>query len=177
MRIISGKNRGRKIIPPKKLNARPTTDFAREGLFNILENNYNLEDLSVLDLFAGTGSIGLEFGSRGSKSVLMVDNNRLHVGFIQKLITELNYPDSEVLLDDSFRYIRNSYKQFDIIFADPPYNMTGLEELPDLIFEYELLNEKGWFILEHSANHDFSMHSKFLKHRKYGSVNFSIFEL
>lgn len=176
MRIISGKNRGRVIKPPKNLKARPTTDFAREGLFNILENSLHLEELSVLDLFAGTGSIGLEFGSRGSQSVKMIDNNRLHIKFVQRLIKEFNYDKAEAILEDAFVYIRNSTDQFDIIFADPPYNMDGLEEIPDLIFEYELLRKDGWFIIEHSVNHNFSKHSQFFKHRKYGSVNFSFFK-
>ena len=176
MRIISGKNRGRIIKPPKNLNARPTTDFAREGLFNILENSLHLEELAILDLFAGTGSIGLEFGSRGSKSITMIDNNRLHIKFIQRLINELNYDSAEAMLEDVFVYLRNSTDQFDLVFADPPYNMDGLEEIPDLIFEYDLLRNDGWFIFEHSVNHDFSKHSHFFKHRKYGSVNFSFFK-
>lgn len=177
MRIISGKNRGRIIKPPKKLTARPTTDFAREGLFNILENNFHFEEVVVLDLFAGTGSIGLEFGSRGCKSVQMVDNNRLHVKFIQKLIEELNYPYAEVFLEDAFVFIRNSIHKYHVIFADPPYSMAGSEEIPDLIFEYGLLKVDGWLVFEHSAKLNFSDHFHFFKHRKYGSVNFSFFNL
>ena len=176
MRIISGKFKGRSIHPPKNFKARPTTDFAREGLFNILENNFDLEKVQVLDLFAGTGSISYEFASRGCPLVHLAENYRPHLNFIQKVIRQLGLEQLEAFYSDAFRIIRNCATQYDIVFADPPYDMEGIENLPDMVFEYGIIAPKGWFILEHSRKLDFSDHPHFRKHRKYGNVNITFFE-
>lgn len=176
MRIISGTYRGKQIHPPKSFKARPTTDFAKEGLFNILLNHFDPEDLDVLDLFAGTGSITYEFASRGARSVVAVEMNQENHHFIRKTCEELQMDQVTMIRGDVFRYIRKPYQSFDIIFADPPYDHIRLESLPDLILDTEILANKGWFILEHPGSSSFTAHPRFLQHRKYGGVNFSIFQ-
>lgn len=177
MRIISGKYRGKQLFPGKKFSARPTTDFAKESLFNILENNFEIGNLSVLDLFAGSGSIGFEFASRGSHMIDSVEVNQAHYQFIYKTVKELGFNQMNVHRADAFNFIKKCNARYDIIFADPPYDLDGITELPDLIFGKNILNPGGWFILEHSGGHDFRNNKLFLNLRKYGSVHFSIFEL
>lgn len=176
MRIISGKFKGRRIAPPSNITARPTTDFAREGLFNLLANRYDFEDLQVLDLFAGTGSIGIEFISRGSEKVTSIEANERHVAFIRKACSELKIDNLTLIKGDVFKYIQKSHAQYDLIFADPPYDLKELATLPDLIIENNLLKYDGVFILEHSAKNNFENHPNFAEHRKYGNVNFSFFK-
>jgi 16S rRNA (guanine966-N2)-methyltransferase len=175
MRIISGKYRGRQIHTPLNLPVRPTTDFAKESLFNILNNLIDFEGISVLDLFAGTGNLSYEFLSRGAISVTAVETDLKCVNFITKSFQMLNAENCEAIRTDVFHYLKRPYESFDIIFADPPYEMENIEEIPDLIFQSQILNKEGWFILEHSKRHDFSKYPFFNQHRKYGNVNFSFF--
>ena len=175
MRIISGKYKGRRINPPKKLPVRPTTDMAKEALFNILNNLYYFDDISVLDLFAGTGSISYEFASRGARSVLAIEMAPLHFKFIQESCRNMDLDQVTVLRADAFRFLKKPIQSFDIIFADPPYDHPGLEELPDLVLGTNILNKPGVFILEHPGNHSFTAHPRFQQLRKYGGVSFSFF--
>lgn len=177
MRIISGKLRGRKILPPKNLPVRPTTDFAKEALFNMLRSQIDIEDCHVLDLFAGTGNISLEFISRGAISCLSVEQNTGCVRFIQKLSKELKIDNHRINRDDVFKFIKKGYGSYDLIFADPPYNLDRLAELPDLIFEKGLLKENGFLVIEHGRENSFEEHEKLYFTRKYGNVNFTLFSL
>ncbi len=176
MRIISGKYRGRQIHPPTNFRARPTTDFAREGLFNILGNHFDFNEVKVLDLFSGTGSIGFEFASRGAIMVEMVEKNFIHAEFIKKTIKTLGEENARAIKSDAMIYVDKIKLSFDIIFADPPYDMKGTEAIPDAIFKKDILLPGGWFILEHSAAYNFSQHKHYIQQKKYGSVHFSFFE-
>ena len=176
MRIISGKYKGRMIHPPKNLRARPTTDFAKENLFNVLNNLIDFEGIDVLDLFAGTGSISYEFASRGAATVTSVEINAVHVGFIKSTARNLGIDNLFAVRANAFLYIKGVKKQFDAIFADAPYDIEGSETLPDMVFGHGLLREGGVFILEHSRNLSFGGHEYFLESRSYGSVQFSIFK-
>jgi 16S rRNA (guanine(966)-N(2))-methyltransferase RsmD len=175
VRIISGKYRGKQIHPPKDLKARPTTDFAKESLFNILIHQLDFLELDILDLFSGTGSITYEFASRGVRSVVAVEMAPVHFRFIQKTCNDLDMDQVTVIKEDAFRYLRNPYQSFDIVFADPPYNHPRLAEIPDLVLSSELLAVDGLFILEHPASFTFNAHPRFFQQRKYGSVNFTMF--
>ncbi len=175
MRIISGKYRGRKINPKNILTVRPTTDMAKESLFNILNNNFDFEELSILDLFAGTGSISFEFLSRGCSNVTSVDINARCIENIIFAAKKLETRDIHPVKANVFNYLNSVKRTFDIIFADPPYEMEGVETIPELIFSRELLNKNGWLIIEHSEKHNFSGYPNFFQHRKYGKVNFTIF--
>ena len=176
MRIISGTYRGKQIHPPKNFKARPTTDFAKESLFNILLNTYDMEDLDVLDLFAGTGSISYEFASRGARSVVAIESEHAHFNFIRTSCRDLEMDLVDVIRGDVFRYLKKPYQSFDIIFADPPYDHPQLATLPDMIFNTEILARGGTFILEHPGSYSFTSHNHFNDHRKYGGVNFSFFK-
>lgn len=175
MRIIGGKNKRRTIVPPSNFRARPTTDFAKENLFNVIDNYFDYDSLDVLDLFSGTGSISYEFCSRGANRVVSIELNVLHQKFIASMARELGYDQLHSVKTNVFVYLRSIKDSFDIIFADPPYDMEGIDTLPGLIFERQLLRDGGWFILEHSADYDFSGFDHFREKRHYGSVNFSIF--
>lgn len=177
MRIISGKYKGRRISAPSNITARPTTDFAKEGLFNLLNNRIDLEGIDVLDLFAGTGSISIEFVSRDCKSIISIEQNDRHCNFIRKICTELKITNLSLLKTDVFKFIASCHTQFDMIFADPPYELDKIAEIPDLIFNQKLLKADGLFVLEHSAKTDFTNHPNFVDHRNYGNVNFSFFEV
>lgn len=176
MRIISGKYKGRRIATPSNITARPTTDFAKEGLFNLLNNRIDFENIRVLDLFAGTGSIGVEFVSRGCFTATCIEMNERHCNFIRKVCSELKIDNLSLVKTDVFKFIATCHQQFDVIFADPPYALEQLPELPDLIFNLGLLAPDGLFVLEHSAKTDFNQHPHFSEHRHYGNVNFSFFE-
>ncbi len=177
MRIVSGKYKGRHISPPKNFRARPTTDFAKENIFNILNNNFDFSELSVLDLFSGTGSISYEFASRECNSVISVESNFKHHIFIKKTIEELGLKQNvKAIKSDAFRYVKSCREKFDIVFADPPYELKEIESIPGYIFEHTILNENGWLIVEHGDKTNFSKHPGFRETRKYGGVNFSIFE-
>ena len=177
MRIITGIYKGRRFDIPHTFKARPTTDFAKENIFNVLNSYIDFEDATALDLFAGTGSISLELLSRGCQQVVSIEKDRDHHAFIRQCVQKLGADNSVVIRGDVFRYIKSCSQQFDFIFADPPYQLTELAQIPDLIFEKDLLKEEeGIFVLEHGAQNDFSNHPHFVEHRKYGSVNFSIFQ-
>ena len=175
MRIISGSYRGKQIRPPSGMKVRPTTDQAKEGLFNILIHRFDLETLEVLDLFAGTGSISYEFASRDTRSVVAVESDPNHFKFIRKTLDALGFENVTPVRGDAFRYLRHPYQSFDLIFADPPFDHPRLTELPDMVFSTAILAKEGWFILEHPRNHTFTAHPRFLSHRNYGGVNFSFF--
>ncbi|MBI9038818.1 MAG: 16S rRNA (guanine(966)-N(2))-methyltransferase RsmD [Bacteroidales bacterium] len=173
MRIISGKNRGRKINPPKNLHIRPTTDFAKESLFNIINNNFDYENIDVLDLFSGTGCISYEFASRGAKSVIAVEKSFKCIDFISKNVYDIKFSNIKVIRANVFSFLNTISKKFDLIFADPPYSLPNIEKITDLVFSNKLLNKNGCLIIEHSEKSCFSNHEYFLKQRSYGSVNFS----
>ena len=175
MRIISGIFRGKHIRPPGNFKARPTTDFAKESLFNILIHQFSIEDLDVLDLFSGTGSISYEFASRGARSVLAIEMAPMHFKFIQETCRSMEMEQVTVIRADAFRYLKKPTQAFDFIFADPPFDHPGLPELPGLIFNTDILNKQGVFILEHPGSYSFTAHPRFLQHRKYGGVNFTFF--
>jgi 16S rRNA (guanine966-N2)-methyltransferase len=177
LRIISGKHKGRRIPVPGNFKARPTTDFSREALFNILANHFDFESIGILDLFSGTGSISYEFASRGSERVDLVEINPVYSRFIRKTAQYLGLKQIRIYTGDVFRFIPRLKNTYDIIFADPPYDLKKIPEIPDLIFKYKILSDKGWFILEHGRNLDFSTYLHFRELRKYGSVHFSIFQL
>jgi 16S rRNA (guanine(966)-N(2))-methyltransferase RsmD len=175
VRIISGEYKGRRIPVPGNFKARPTTDFAKEALFNIIANYFNFQSITVLDLFSGTGSIGYEFASRGAESVDLVEINRRYSDFITKTVQKLGLKQVHIYTSDVFRLIPRIKNKYDIIFADPPYDLNNIPEIPELIFDNNILLKEGWFILEHGRSHDFSDHAHFKELRKYGSVHFSIF--
>lgn len=176
MRIVSGRHRGRRIEPPANFKARPTTDFAKENLFNVLNNIIDFEDIAVLDLFSGTGGIGLEFISRGCAEAVMVEKENSHFKFIQKCLRDLLEEKKGLVLNmDAFKFIQSTERKFDVIFADPPYNLEKIETIPQIIFDRALLKEDGILIFEHSDKYDYSQHPNFSQLRKYGSVHFSIF--
>lgn len=174
MRIISGQYRGRTITPPKNLRARPTTDFAKENLFNVLTNYLDFEECDVLDLFSGTGSISYEFCSRGARSVVSVEVNDVHHAFIRKTARELGFDNLYATHANVYLYLKSCAKQFDVIFSDAPYDLPGSEEVVDLVFERDLLRDGGILIFEHSKEKDFSGHPNFWQSRSYGSVQFSL---
>ncbi len=176
MRIVSGKYGGRRLHPPSNLPVRPTTDLAKESLFNILNNIISFEGISVLDLFAGTGSISFEFISRGCSDAIAIDMDGRCITFIVKTCQEFNIENMRAYKTDAFSFIKRSSKKFDLVFADPPYDLKAIKDIPDKIFECELLNSGGLLILEHPGNYDFSKHPKFDQHRNYGKVNFSFFK-
>jgi len=176
MRIIGGAFKSRIFRPGKNFKARPTTDFARENLFNILNNRYIFEDKKILDLFSGTGSISFEFASRGCQSITSVEMDRFHYNFICSVIEKLDIKDSvKAINGDVFKFIGRSPEQYNIIFADPPYELKRLSEIPDLILNSNLLPDEGLLILEHGKTNDFSIHPNFSELRTYGSVHFSFF--
>ncbi len=175
MRIISGKFRGRQIHPPANLPVRPTTDYAKESLFNILNNTIDIEDLDVLDLFAGTGSISFEFFSRGCRSVKSIDVDHKCIHFIKRTAELMKADNLEAVRMNCFQFLKFPGKSYDLIFADPPYDLEGIDRLPDMIGSSGLLKKDGLFILEHSKDYSFAEHPYFSQHRDYGSVNFTFF--
>lgn len=177
MRIIRGKYGRRRFDVPKNITARPTTDFARENIFNVLENIIDFEGKSALDLFAGTGAISLEFLSRGCSEVVAVEEASVQVSFIKSVVQKLGDTGLKVVKGDVFKFIHNAIRPFDIVFADPPYNHPRFEEVPSLILSSRLVKDGTFVIIEHSKDRDFSMLPDFVQHRVYGSVNFSIFEV
>lgn len=176
MRIIRGKYKGRHISTPTRFKARPTTDFAKEGLFNILENTYVDFDAAptALDLFAGTGSIGLELASRGCRKVVSVEKDFKHWQFLARVQKELQVQEWLPLKGDVFKYVQTCKERYDLIFADPPYALENLKDIPDATLP--LLADDGLLVVEHGKNDDFSAHPRFVAHRSYGSVNFSFFQ-
>ena len=193
MRIITGKYKGRHFEIPRSFKARPTTDFAKENIFNVLTGYIDFEGATALDLFSGTGSISLELASRGCAQVISVEADRDHHRFIMQCLQKLGVTEGRFFCDtdemsqknrpavppirgDVFRFIKSCKMQFDFIFADPPYALKELPTIPSLIFEKNLLKPDGVFVFEHGKDQDFSSHPNFVEHRSYGSVNFSIFQ-
>ena len=176
MRIVTGIYKGRHFDIPRSFKARPTTDFAKENIFNVLKGYLDFEDAMALDLFAGTGSISYELLSRGCASVVSVELDRDHARFISECLKKLGTNKDVLIRGDVFRFLKSCHQQFDFIFADPPYALPELTKIPSLIFEYGLLKENGIFVFEHGKQNNFSEHPHFVEHRSYGSVNFSIFK-
>jgi len=174
MRIISGTYRGRRLSPPKNITARPTTDFAKESLFNLLTNRLDFEGIDMLDLFAGTGGIGLEFVSRGARSVTAVEMAHVQQNFIISTCKQLGIRTLNLVRGDVFRFLSADRVRYDVIYADPPYALERLAELPDLVLPH--LKDDGWFILEHGKDNDFTDHPRHVETRTYGSVHFSFFQ-
>ncbi|MDR2557002.1 MAG: 16S rRNA (guanine(966)-N(2))-methyltransferase RsmD [Bacteroidales bacterium] len=175
MRIVSGIYKGRRFEAPRAITVRPTTDIAKEALFNILNSQRDINGAAVLDLFAGIGSISLEFLSRGAASVTAVDMNNECLSFIRSVADKWEAEGLTLQRQDAFAYPKSTNKKFDIIFADPPYQASNITELPNMIFESEILNNNGVFILEHSKQYDFSAIPQFKEVRRYGKVHFSFF--
>ncbi len=175
IRIIAGKNKGRKITAPKNLPVRPTTDFAKEALFNILRNKFDFEEISALDLFCGTGNISYELASRGTKDITCVDIDAGCIHFVKNVARELEFDAIRASNYDVFKFLRKQTRQWDLIFADPPFAHKQITEVPGLIFQHNLLAENGWLILEHPSRLQFPPDVPLLETRSYGKVNFSIF--
>ena len=179
MRIITGRYKGRHFDIPRSFKARPTTDFAKENIFNVLIQYVDFDGATALDLFSGTGSITLELLSRGCQQVVSIELDRDHHRFICDCLKKLEVKGGNAVLPlrgDVFRFVKSCKQHFDFIFADPPYALKELYTLPDIIFERQLLKDDGIFVLEHGKDHDFSQHPHFVEHRQYGSVNFSLFK-
>jgi 16S rRNA (guanine(966)-N(2))-methyltransferase RsmD len=176
MRIISGIHGGRRISPPAQMpHTRPTTDIAKEGLFNILQNNLDISKLKTLDLFGGTGCITYELASRGATDLSIVENDPKMHAFISKTAKELDFPFIKVIKSDVFTFIKQSNSAYDFIFAGPPYALTTIDELPEQIFKHGLLCEGGWFVLEHTPRNDYKKMPGYRTERNYGTTIFSIF--
>ena len=175
MRIITGRYKGRRFDIPRTFKARPTTDFAKENIFNVLQGYIDFDGKTALDLFAGTGSISLELASRGCQQVVSVEADRDHAAFIRQCFAKLGADNQLLIRGDVFKFLKTCRQSFDFIFADPPYALRELSKIPDLILESTLLRPDGLIVFEHGKDHDFSQHPRFVEHRQYGSVNFSIF--
>jgi 16S rRNA (guanine966-N2)-methyltransferase len=176
MRIIGGQWGGRKINPPSKMPyTRPTTDIAKEGLFNILQSNRDLEGLKTLDLFGGTGSISFELASRGAADLTIVEKDPQMLAFIRKTAETLGLTHLKIIPSDVFRFLKNVQDTYDFIFAGPPYALETIDQIPDYISDRHLLKEKGWFVLEHTPRNRYSGHPLFVTERNYGTTIFSIF--
>lgn len=177
MRIIRGKYGKRRFDVPRNITARPTTDFARENIFNVIENRIDLEGIAALDLFAGTGAISFELLSRGCASVTAVEKSGTQYAFIRKVAQTLGETNLRLIKGDVFKFIAADKSKYDFIFADPPYDLPRFGEIPGLVFGSGLLAPGATFIIEHSKNYDFSSLPHFDEHRAYGSVNFSLFSV
>jgi len=156
-------------------HTRPTTDIAKEGLFNILQNNLEIEHLKVLDLFGGTGCISYELASRGAADITIVEKDNKMYDFIKKTSAELEFNNFNVVKSDVFRFIETSGLQYDFIFAGPPYALANIDDLPRKIFEQNLLKPKGWFVLEHTPRNNYKKFDHYKTERNYGTTIFSIF--
>lgn len=176
MRIIGGEHGGRKFNPPNNMPyTRPTTDIAKEGLFNVIQNRLDFEELKTLDLFGGTGSISYELASRGVTDLTIVEKDTAMYEFIKKTSAALKLENFKVLKMDVFKFIMNCSDKFDFIFAGPPYALTTIDDLPKRIFERQLLNKDGWFVLEHTPRNDYKNFPYYKSERNYGSTIFSTF--
>lgn len=177
MRIISGIHGGRKISPPGNMpHTRPTTDIAREGLFNIIQNNLDIEVLKTLDLFGGTGCISYELASRGCTDLTIVEKDPVMYEFIKKTAGALQFENIKVIKSDVFKFIESCNQQYDFIFAGPPYALANIDDLPFWVFEKKLLRPDGWFVLEHTPRNDYKKTAHFRSERNYGTTIFSIFK-
>ncbi len=176
MRIISGSIKGRTFTHPERNGVRPTTDMAKEGLFNILQHRVALDGITVIDLFSGTGSISYEFVSRGAEMVFSVEKDSVMIDFIQSIAKKLNLSNIKPIRSDAYRFLALTGVKADIIFADPPYGTPGITDIPELVFSKKLLNDDGMLIVEHDSHLNFTSHPHFIEERKYGKVHFSIFQ-
>ena len=174
MRIIRGKYGRRRFDVPKNITARPTTDFARENIFNVIENLIDIDGIEALDLFAGTGAISLELLSRGAARVTAVEKAMTQYAFIRRTAEQLGEQNLNLIKGDVFKFLAAPHEKFDFIFADPPYDLPRFGEIPQLVLQADILKPDGFFIIEHSRAFDFSTLPGFVDHRIYGSVNFSI---
>jgi 16S rRNA (guanine(966)-N(2))-methyltransferase RsmD len=176
MRIIGGDLGRRRINPPANMpHTRPTTDIAKEGLFNIIENNLDIEELKTLDLFGGTGNISYELASRGAHDISIVEKDGKMYDFIKKTAQELKLVNFKVFKADVFKFVNQASEKYDFIFAGPPYALNNIDELPNLVFEKRLLNLKGWFVLEHTPRNNYKTFPFYSTERNYGTTIFSIF--
>lgn len=175
MRIITGQYKGRHFDIPRTFKARPTTDFAKENIFNVLNGYVDFADSAALDLFAGTGSISLELLSRGCNPVVSVEADRDHAAFIRQCMDKIATKNNVLIRGDVFRFLKTCHRRFDIIFADPPYTLPNIALLPNLILESNILEDDGILVFEHGKHNDFADDPRFIEHRSYGSVNFSLF--
>jgi 16S rRNA (guanine(966)-N(2))-methyltransferase RsmD len=176
IRIISGTHRGRKLHAPKNLPVRPTTDFAKESLFNILNNHLDFEGINALDLFSGTGNISFELASRGAKTVTAVDNNAKCCAFVKQTAEEFGFTNIRTVKSNAFSFLKGMSAKYKLIFADPPYDLKTTPTIPPLVFENNLLEEDGILIIEHDRETDLSQLEHFKEKRVYGNVNFSVFQ-
>lgn len=177
MRIIGGEFRGRRFTPPAKTPARPTTDIAKEGLFNTIYNMMDLEDIHTCDLFGGTGSISYELASRGAGNLTLIEQDMGNINFIKKTVALLGIADKfNIIKGDVFRFMKNCTQQYDFIFAGPPYALENIDDIPILLFEHNMLAEDGIFVLEHTPRNDYQQHPRFLKMKNYGTTVFSYFK-
>ena len=176
MRIISGTYGGRRLSPPKNITARPTTDFAKESLFNLLHNRVDFEGIDVLDLFAGTGGIGIECISRGAREVTAVEIAHVQQNWIISCCRQLGIKNLSVIRGDVFKFLNACRTKYDLIFADPPYALDQLPTLPDVILTQDILKPEGWLVIEHGKDTDFTAHPRYIETRIYGSVHFSFFQ-
>jgi 16S rRNA (guanine(966)-N(2))-methyltransferase RsmD len=177
MRIIGGKFKGRRFDPPAdNWPTRPTTDFAKEGLFNILQNHFDFAELKVLDLFGGTGSHGYEFISRGCQDVTYVDKHGPAVAFVRKTAQVLGIEaELRIIKGDVFKFMEFTGESYDYIFAGPPYALPTIDRIPGLVFQHDLLKPGGWLVMEHNPNHSYTSHPQFFQERHYGKTIFSFF--
>jgi len=175
MRIIGGRHGGRKFHPPAKIPARPTTDIAKEGLFNTLQNMLDFEALKVLDIFGGTGSISYELASRGATDITLIERDKATVQFIRKTIAELGFENFKIVQGDVFKFLEQCNEDYDFIFAGPPYALQEIDELPVIVFTRNLLRPDGIFVLEHTPRNNYEQHPHFLKVKNYGTTLFSYF--
>lgn len=176
MRIIGGTHGGRKIHPPTNMPyTRPTTDIAKEGLFNILQNMIDFEGIQSLDIFGGTGSISYELASRGAANLTIIERDKNMAAFIRKTAAEFNFSNIKLLQVEVFKFLKSCVDRYDFIFAGPPYALVEIDSIPDIIFERNLLKEEGIFILEHTPRNNYEDHPRFLKVKNYGTTLFSFF--
>jgi 16S rRNA (guanine(966)-N(2))-methyltransferase RsmD len=176
VRIIGGSCKGKQIVPDHKLTLRPTTDFAKEGLFNILSNRYDMSMFDVLDLFSGTGSISYEFASRECRTIHAVEMDTRHAAFIRATARKFGFRQIRVIRDDAFHFLSICKLRYDLVFADPPYDLPYINEIPDMVLGRDILKHEGILILEHPRHVDFTAHKHLLDHRNYGNVHFSFFK-
>ncbi len=175
MRVITGKYKGRHFDVPHSFKSHPTTDFAKENLFNVLRAYIALDDITCLDLFSGTGSIALEMLSRGAQHVTIVEKDHDHISFIRACLDKIHDTNNTTICGDAFKFLATCQQQYHLIFADPPYAMPTIPTIPDIIFSRNLLADDGILVVEHSNKQDFSPHPRFLTARTYGKVHFSLF--
>ncbi|XZF13849.1 RsmD family RNA methyltransferase [Chitinophagaceae bacterium MMS25-I14] len=177
MRIITGRFGGRRFNPPAGIPARPTMDIAKGGLFNMLENMTDIEGMKTLDIFGGTGSITYELASRGAEDLTIVEKDSTSISFIKQTVKDLGIADScQVIRGDVFKFLKQCTEQYDFIFADPPYALPAMDEVPHLIFEKNLLQPEGIFVLEHTSKNNYTQHPNFFRTKNYGTSIFSFFK-